>query len=227
MSDIIILLICHIISDFYMQSNIVAKNKKNLNTSMLKHSFIYSAPFLFALCLAEEGSLYLIVIIISHLLIDVCSVHFKNKYQDKECMIFCIDQILHLIVIYYCSFYIILEEVFSLSITVMILALLILIKPVSIFISLVFKTIFRNKKNVEVIKIGRYIGYLERIIIFLLCIFNSISTIGFVIAAKTLVRYKDININENQFQEKYLIGTLLSTIGALCCFALVKFIGIN
>ncbi|MEG2544628.1 MAG: DUF3307 domain-containing protein [Longicatena sp.] len=227
MSTILILFICHIISDFYIQSNIIAKNKKNLNTSMLKHSFIYSVTYLLALCLVKEEAYYLIVIIISHLLIDVCSVHFKNKYQDKECMLFCIDQILHLTVIYYCSFYIVLKETFSLNILTTILAILILIKPVSIFISLIFKTIFRNEKNVEEIKIGRYIGYLERTIIFLLCIFNSISTIGFVLAAKTLVRYKDINTNENHFQEKYLIGTLLSTIGALCCFALVKFIGIN
>lgn len=227
MSTILILFICHIISDFYMQSNIIAKNKKNLNISMLKHSLIYSITYLLALGLVKEGTLYLIVIIISHLLIDVCSVHFKNKYQDKECVIFCIDQILHLIVIYYCSFYIALKETFPLNILTAILAILILIKPVSIFISLIFKTIFRNEKNVEEIKIGRYIGYLERTIIFLLCIFNSISTIGFVLAAKTLVRYKDINTNENHFQEKYLIGTLLSTIGALCCFALVKFIGIN
>lgn len=227
MSTILILFICHIISDFYMQSNIIANNKKNLNISMLKHSLIYSITYLLALGLVKEGTLYLIVIIISHLLIDVCSVHFKNKYQDKECVIFCIDQILHLIVIYYCSFYIALKETFPLNILAAILAILILIKPVSIFISLIFKAIFRNEKNVEEIKIGRYIGYLERTIIFLLCIFNSISTIGFVLAAKTLVRYKDINTNENHFQEKYLIGTLLSTIGALCCFALVKFIGIN
>jgi len=227
MSAFVILFICHIISDFYMQSNSIAKNKKNFNASMLKHCFIYSLTYLLALCLVKDGTLHLFLIITSHLLIDLCSVHFKDKYQDKECMIFCIDQILHLIVIYYCSFYIVLKELFSLNITVMILAILILIKPVSILISLVFKTLFRNERNDEEIKIGRYIGYLERIIIFLLCVFNSISTIGFVLTAKTLVRYKDINTNENHFQEKYLIGTLLSTIGALCCFALVKLVGIN
>ena len=53
---------------------------------------------------------------------------------------------------------------------------------------------------------------------------SSIATIGFIVAAKTLVRYKDINNNKNHFQEKYLIGTFLTTIGALCCFALIKFL---
>lgn len=71
------------------------------------------------------------------------------------------------------------------------------------------------------IKTGRYIGYLERAIVFLICIFGSVEGIGFVLAAKTLVRYKEINSDDNQFQEKYLIGTLLSTIIALCCYALV------
>lgn len=224
MNSILMLFICHIISDFYMQSSVIAKSKKNLNFSMIKHSFIYSITYIFSLFLINEGFFYFILIIVSHLLIDICTVYFKCKYQDKECMIFCIDQLLHSIVIYYCSIYIVLKETFSLNIAIMILAILILIKPVSIFISLVFKTIFKNEKGVDEIRIGRYIGYLERVIIFLLCIFNSISTIGFVIAAKTLVRYKDINTNENHFQEKYLIGTLLSTIGALCCFALIKFI---
>ena len=51
------------------------------------------------------------------------------------------------------------------------------------------------------LKIGRYIGYLERFIIFLLCLFDSISTIGFILAAKTLVRYKDIKTNEDNFKK--------------------------
>lgn len=84
---------------------------------------------------------------------------------------------------------------------VILLAVLVLIKPVSIFITLFFKSIFKNEKDRYEIKIGRYIGYLERHIIFLLCLFDPISTIGFILAAKTLVRYKDINTNEDNFKK--------------------------
>ncbi len=138
-------------------------------------------------------------------------------------MLFCIDQFIHFLIISCCSFYILFKDIFNVRILVILLAVLILIKPASIFITLFFKSIFKNEKDRHEIKIGRYIGYLERFIIFLLCLFDSISTIGFILAAKTLVRYKDINTNEDNFQEKYLIGTLLSTKGALCCFALVKY----
>lgn len=84
---------------------------------------------------------------------------------------------------------------------VILLAVLVLIKPVSIFITLFFKSIFKNEKDRYEIKIGRYIGYLERHIIFLLCLFDPISTIGFILTAKTLVRYKDINTNEDNFKK--------------------------
>lgn len=108
----------------------------------------------------------------------------------------------------------------SLKFTLTSLAIILLFKPLSIFISLIFSFIFKDEKGNEDLKIRRYIGYLERVIVFMLCHFNAIDTIGFIIAAKTLVRYRDINTNNNHFQEKYLIGTLLSTIGALCCYAL-------
>lgn len=218
------MIVFHVIGDFYLQNDNVAKNKKNLNTSMLIHTTIYAIPFILFYIYFKINALSLIIIIISHVLIDICSVKFKNKYKEKELAIFCIDQFLHIATIYGCSLCMNLQKMISNEILTLLLAILILLKPISIFVSLVLQSIFKDEKNNDDVKIGRYIGYLERIIIFLLCIFNSISTIGFVIAAKTLVRYKDINNDENHFQEKYLIGTLLSTIGALCCFALVKFL---
>lgn len=53
-----------------------------------------------------------------------------------------------------------------------ILAILILVKPTGVLISLAFKVIFKEEKCNNELKIGTYIGYLERIIFFLLCIFN-------------------------------------------------------
>lgn len=224
MNNIILLIIFHVIGDFYLQSESVAKDKKNLNRSMLIHALIYSIPFFIFFFYIKKSVLLLIIVVVSHLIIDICSVRFKNKYKDKECLIFCIDQLVHVILIAICSVNISLKEIPPSNILALLLAIIIINKPIGIFISLALNSIFKCEKDNSELKIGRYIGYLERIIIFLLCIFNSVSTIGFVITAKTLVRYKDIHTNENNFQEKYLIGTLLSTIGALCCFALVKYI---
>lgn len=222
MNNILILFILHVVGDFYLQSDKVAKKKENLNTFMQIHFVLYSIPFALLFIYFKIDVSYLIIIILSHLLIDVYSVKLKYKYKEKECLIFCSDQFIHIVIIFLCSSYMNLPIMLSIKTLISILAILILIKPTSVLISLTFEVIFKEEKSNSELKIGTYIGYLERIIIFLLCILNSISTIGFVIAAKTLVRYKDINNNENHFQEKYLIGTLLSTIGALCCFTLIK-----
>lgn len=224
MNSFIVLVIFHVIGDFYLQNDRVAKDKRKINTSMIMHSLIYSIPFIIFSIAHVIDPLLLIIIIFSHVFIDICTVEYKNKYKEREFEFFCIDQFLHLAIIYFCTLFMNVQNVVTNQFLVLFLAILILIKPISVFISLAFKSIFKNENNTNDLKIGRYIGYLERIIIFILCGFNSISTIGFVIAAKTLVRYKDINDNQNHFQEKYLIGTLLSTIGALCCYGLVKFI---
>ncbi|ENY88100.1 hypothetical protein HMPREF1094_00551 [[Clostridium] innocuum 2959] len=224
MHNMLLFIIFHVVGDFYLQSDEVAKNKENLNIFMLIHSIIYSIPFVLLFIYFKINVSLLIIITLSHLLIDVCSVKLKNKYKEKECLIFCSDQFIHIFIIYLCSSYMNLTIILSNMALISILAILILVKPTGVLISLAFKVIFKEEKSNHELKIGTYIGYLERIIIFLLCIFDSISTIGFIIAAKTLVRYKDINNNKNHFQEKYLIGTLLSTIGALCCFALIKFL---
>ena len=202
MNNILLLIIFHVVGDFYLQSDEVAKHKENLNSFMLIHSIIYSIPFVLLFIYFKIDVSLFIIITLSHLLIDICSVKLKNKY--KECLIFCSDQFIHLFIIYLCSSYMNLTIVFSNMTLISILAILILIKPVGVLISLAFKVIFKEEKSNNELKIGTYIGYLERIIIFLLCIFDSISTIGFIIAAKTLVRYKDINNNKNHFQEKGL-----------------------
>lgn len=60
---------------------------------------------------------------------------------------------------------------------------------------------------------GRVIGYLERAIIFLLIVAGHVGTIGFVIAAKTLARFKELQ--NKDFAEYFLIGTLISALAAL------------
>jgi ABC-type proline/glycine betaine transport system permease subunit len=69
---------------------------------------------------------------------------------------------------------------------------------------------------------GRLIGMLERIFIFLLVIFNQYAAIGFIIAAKGVTRFKELE-NRN-FAEYILIGTLLSALSAVLVGLLVRFL---
>jgi len=107
---------------------------------------------------------------------------------------------------------------------------LICAKPSSILIALIFKDMpvtiesadpeETEKKGAqeEIVKIGSWIGILEREIILVLGLLGQYSAIGFVLAAKSLARYKQL---ENKaFAEKYLVGTLMSALIAIVCAAI-------
>ncbi len=60
---------------------------------------------------------------------------------------------------------------------------------------------------------GRTIGVLERFVVFTLVLFGQWGALGFVIAAKSIARFKEL---ENQsFADYYLMGTLASVFSAI------------
>jgi hypothetical protein len=62
-------------------------------------------------------------------------------------------------------------------------------------------------------RIGATIGVLERLLIVLFVVTGSTAAIGFVVAAKTLARFKQLD--DRDFAEYYLLGTLASVSVAL------------
>jgi hypothetical protein len=107
---------------------------------------------------------------------------------------------------------------------------LICAKPAAIFVSLVFEAIPKTIESAnnetqtatgeqeEIIKIGSWIGVLEREIILILGLLGQYGAIGFVLTAKSLARYKQLE--KKAFAEKYLVGTLLSALIAIACVAI-------
>jgi Protein of unknown function (DUF3307) len=63
------------------------------------------------------------------------------------------------------------------------------------------------------VRIGATIGVLERLLIVVLVLTGAEAAIGFVVAAKTLARFKQLD--DRQFAEYYLLGTLASVSVAL------------
>ena len=68
--------------------------------------------------------------------------------------------------------------------------------------------------------VGSVIGKLERILTVILVLCNEIGAIGFVLTAKSLARYKQLD--NQSFAEKYLVGTLSSTAIAIIAALLLK-----
>lgn len=73
---------------------------------------------------------------------------------------------------------------------------------------------------IDEVKTGRWIGILERALIVIFIIINQVASIGFIIAIKSLARFK---MMENKiFSEYYLLGTLFSVAYTLIVFILFE-----
>lgn len=183
-----------------------------------------------------------------HLLVDEikCIVQKCVKSIKNELPIFVVDQIIHLGILFIISLLYTIkydiawipgvsEELLSSmqNAPVIICAFLLCGKPAAIIVSLVFELIpktiekadFESVKIIdgskkENVRIGSWIGILEREIILMLGLLGQYGAIGFVIAAKSLARHSQLN--EPAFAEKYLIGTLLSSFMALLCIMMCK-----
>lgn len=78
----------------------------------------------------------------------------------------------------------------------------------------------KQMDNRKEIARGRLIGILERTLVFLLTVNDAVSALGLIIAAKALTRFKDLD--EREFAEYVLIGTLLSMSSAVAIGFLLK-----
>lgn len=74
---------------------------------------------------------------------------------------------------------------------------------------------------------GKYIGVLERFLIFLFLTLNQMSLIGFLLTSKAIYRYGDIqgdNTLKMKLSEYFLIGTLLSVSWVVLIYFAYQFI---
>lgn len=62
------------------------------------------------------------------------------------------------------------------------------------------------------LRTGRIIGVLERLLVFFLVVQGEWAAVGLVVAAKSIIRFKDLE--QRNFAEYYLIGTLTSLLVA-------------
>lgn len=77
----------------------------------------------------------------------------------------------------------------------------------------VLKKVQIEDEKMEKDNTGKLIGNIERILLFILILFDNLTAIGFVIAAKSIARFEELK--HKKFAEYYLIGTLTSTLIAI------------
>ncbi len=220
------LLLAHFITDFVLQTKNIAKNKTNF-----KLNFIHCLTFLIiaSIFIINEFTfiniLVIIIISIFHGLIDFMKAKFEPKIHNKLNWVwFLTDQILHILII------IIVLSIFKdffysdlMDNVVYFLSTNNLFKFFTFFIIITFGGSFftasvcknlipKINDNNSLENAGKYIGILERIIVATSIIIGRFEIIGFLIAAKSIIRYQ--NTTDESFTEYFLIGTFTSLIWA-------------
>ncbi len=223
-----ILLIAHFLADFTFQPAFLAVKKNDKFGFFIIHTLIYAVTFSLAIFLFLDcNSVWLpyILIVISHFIIDFARKLFEKKFGNKAVSFFAFlaDQLLHILIL------VLIFNFFELGaktnqlygdigkweyfngLIVYLLIFVIIWEPSAVFIKKFFTYIINGNScaaEENDPQIGRIIGKLERIIISALVLLNQFGAIGFVVAAKSIARFKQLE--DKNFAEKYLVGTLIS-----------------
>lgn len=208
-------LIGHLLSDYFFQSD---KNAKEKNENGFKSTFILKHALITFLCswiLSFDINFVFcsLGITITHYLID----GLKNTLNISKYSFF-IDQILHIMFIILFVFlfekYFINHKIIDINIEIkwvfIIFSYLLCLKPANIMIKEIMKISnikLPTNNNTELENAGKLIGSLERILVLTLVLLNQFEAIGFLIAAKSILRYKE---NDTTKTEYVLIGTMAS-----------------
>lgn len=230
--DILIkLLIAHLLGDFFFQPKLWAEKRRRYrfrSVHLYLHAVIHGL-LIYILLGDRDGYLVPLIILFSHFLLDLGKVYIRERP-----VLFLIDQGLHLIVIclVWITFYgdwtvtpdllILLNDPMVLLV---VLVYLFILSPAAVLIRILTEKYqpdintrpagFIERKGADDIiglkDAGRFIGILERVMIVSFVLIQQYALIGFLIAAKSVLRYSAIKTNYDRKRVEYiLIGTLLS-----------------
>lgn len=209
------LLMGHVIGDFYLQSDKYCKQKEQLKIKSLFlyiHSIIVGLLSWLFVPFADFWT-FALIICCTHLLIDTI-----KTYTRRGLWPFLIDQFAHVSIICFVSCHY--TQALSLpiqsmdfmddfSIPLFAISMLCCLKPANILIKLVLeKYQIGDSKSCESIKnAGALIGNLERLLTMVFVLIGQYGAVGFIVAAKSLLRFKDTDTAKTEY---VLAGTLLS-----------------
>lgn len=227
------LILAHLLGDFIFQPNAWVEDKvqkKAKSKYLYLHVFIHfvlSMIFLWNLNYWWVAT----IVAVSHLIIDWAKLSFQNAKNQK--IWFFTDQFLHLVVIaglsLYLQPYLNVSEIFSISHLKFLAGLIFVTIPASIIVKILIsswtpETPLTTEVQTESLQnAGKYIGILERLLVFVFICVDHWEGVGFMIAAKSVFRFSDLaQAKQRKLTEYVLIGTLLSFGIAVLAGILVK-----
>jgi hypothetical protein len=208
-------LIAHFVGDFFLQPRNWVTKKEALRLKSKELYFHVLIHGLLLVIFTMDLSLWLpiVLITISHLIIDCIKLLFQNEQTRPHW--FFIDQLMHILaiaVIWY------IWQGHTVSITtfnatnfaLVVLGAIFLTQPCSYIVKNLISRIPLLSENPSLTDAGRYIGMIERIFILVFMITNHWQAVGFILAAKSIFRFGDLKGDNRKLTEYVMIGTLLS-----------------
>lgn len=226
------LILAHLLGDFILQPNswVADKERRKLKSPYLYlHVLIHTV--LSSIFLWNTDLWWISLVIgITHFIIDASKLSFQTVKNKKNW--FFIDQLLHVLVITGISFY---GKEFSFDFLnnqeflKIVMAALFLTTPASIFIKILLSSwtpVPETQSSLQTESLssaGKYIGILERLLVFTFIMVNHWEGVGFMVAAKSVFRFSDLaQAKQRKLTEYVLIGTLLSFGLAVLTGILIK-----
>ena len=235
-----ILISVHLLADFLFQTSAYSEKKRKILKPLLLHCLIYFIVFeivLLTILQFKKPILVGMIISISDLLINFIKNKLEKSFPQRrlQLLFFSFNQVIHftiLIGMYYIfnlensvsNLYVKLQAYENFKIIILYISVFsIIFEPASVLIRKLFISISPKtypKAYSEELKAGNIIGKLERTIIAILLLNNQFGLIGFVLTAKSIARFKQME--DKNFAEKYLIGTLTSFLIVLTTVLILK-----
>jgi hypothetical protein len=227
------LLLAHLLGDFLFQPQgwVKAKErKKGKAPQMYYHVLVIT--ILTYVFLWDLSKWYIpLIVMVSHLAIDIWKSHRPNNFTY-----FLFDQLLHLAVIfliwiaaYFDCHWITawaIKYLNSSHFWILILSYYLVIGPLGIAIGKATEK-WQKEAGMDaggLSKAGMWIGRCERVLILTFIISNQYTALGFLMAAKSILRFGDKDDREQKKTEYILVGTLISFSSAAIVGVIVNWI---
>lgn len=215
---LILLLICHLLSDYYFQSQKMADRKDQDPKVLVLHILYVALPLIVVVLVHLDLWWICLIILLTHAGIDAGKPWLQKTLKLKNSWTFALDQLLHIGIITSLVLFGAKNGTTYLPLDTLNLIFYVLLvgKPTNIAFKILFAKYQPNmKKKMDTITgAGSMIGFLERLVIGACLVYGQFASIGLVFTAKSIARYNKISENP-AFAEYYLIGSLFSILSAL------------
>ncbi len=214
------LILMHLAGDFILQSKSWVEEKEKQGIRSIKlylHGLIHGALAWLILWDLRYWAVALSIAVV-HVGIDMVKLSFQKK--NNKTGWFLMDQLLHalsIVVLWYLFFnpdipmgVLAENQQFWIYLTAILFLTVVCGIGIQVLLTNWAKDIHLDKEK-SLPNAGRYIGILERLLVFLFVVLGRWEAIGFLIAAKSVFRFGDLKDSRNRKLTEYiLIGTLLS-----------------